>query len=485
LQRQNGLFIGILVLVIGQGVAGASQRERLERFDRDPGWEGRNNRPAVPVTRAIRQNFGYSRTGNNGDLPGEVGGQITPAAEPAYYAKKLAPETLNDTLSASGTLVFAGPKGHVLLGFFNANTVNEWRTPNTIALRLLGRGDRFLAYVEYATSKWRAGGGDFAAVPEPRTGRNPLAGFVAGKTVHRWAIRYDPNENGGGGAIRVTLDDRTAVCNLDPGHKQDGAVFNRFGLLTVMKSADDAGEVWIDNVTVNGETDDFSRDPGWEGLHNRRTYKTANIRPQFDFGYSPTHYAGGRGRGELGGLVFRGDCRMPDRLACYGDRLQTLTLRKSLKASGRVSLRRGVSDSTTLLGFYHSQDSMTVSDSQASLLPRCFLGIAVEGPSREGFFFAPVCRGQSDARGLTGESGLPHILPDGAPHEWEMEFLPDAGGAGRIRLRFDKQVCALELSAEDLAGNVRFDRFGLITTWIDGNGQHIYFDDIHYTFAQE
>jgi hypothetical protein len=26
-----------------------------------------------------------------------------------------------------------------------------------------------------------------------------------------------------------------------------------------------------------------------------------------------------------------------------------------------------------------------------------------------------------------------------------------------------------------------FDRFGITTTWIDGNGQHIYLDDITYT----
>ena len=36
---------------------------------------------------------------------------------------------------------------HALVGFFNAETINEWRTPNTIALRIQGRGDRFFAFV--------------------------------------------------------------------------------------------------------------------------------------------------------------------------------------------------------------------------------------------------------------------------------------------------------------------------------------------------
>ena len=31
-------------------------------------------------------------------------------------------------------------------------------TPNSVALRLYGRGDVFYAFVEYATGRWRAGG---------------------------------------------------------------------------------------------------------------------------------------------------------------------------------------------------------------------------------------------------------------------------------------------------------------------------------------
>ena len=30
-----------------------------------------------------------------------------------------------------------------------------------------------------------------------------------------------------------------------------------------------------------------------------------------------------------------------------------------------------------------------------------------------------------------------------------------------------------------------FDRFGIITTWVDGNSQTIYFDDLTYTFRQD
>jgi hypothetical protein len=119
-------------------------KERAEHFDREPGWEGRNNRTENPKPRPIRQDFGYSRTANAGGQAGEIGGLITAAAEAAYYGKRLEPKTLADPLTASGRLVCKGGKFHVLLGFFNADTVNEWRTPNTI-VATDGRSGRLVA----------------------------------------------------------------------------------------------------------------------------------------------------------------------------------------------------------------------------------------------------------------------------------------------------------------------------------------------------
>jgi hypothetical protein len=125
-----------------------------------------------------------------------------------------------------------------------------------------------------------------------------------------------PVSNGGSGSIMASIDDQTAVCHLTAGHKADGATFNRFGILDVIKSADLGGQLWMDDVTVNGLVDDFGADPAWDQLRNRVEYVSTNVRPRFDFGFSPTRYAGGRAGGELGGLVFRGDCRYPARMAC-------------------------------------------------------------------------------------------------------------------------------------------------------------------------
>ena len=148
LRRAPNRFI-VVIAFIGFACGTALAAERTQNFDKDPGWDARNNRPAQPP-RQVRQDFGYSQTANAGGKPGEVGGLITAASEPAYYAAKLGkspdgkPLSFNTPLAASGS--FACPDGayHVLLGFFNSATVNEWRTPNSIAIRLNGRGEHLL-----------------------------------------------------------------------------------------------------------------------------------------------------------------------------------------------------------------------------------------------------------------------------------------------------------------------------------------------------
>ncbi len=383
----------VIVALAGCLVSVAIADEKTEHFDKDPGWDRHNNRAATPQKRTVKQDFGFSKTAHAGGKPGEIGGFITAAAEPAYYARRLDQKSLNDPLSASGKLICAGRKFHVLLGFFNSKTVNEWRTANSISIRLQGRGDVFFAYVEYATSRWRAGGdtpGGFATIRDPKRGRMTLRGFRIGEQ-YDWSVKYDPAGDKGNGQITVTIGNETSICNISPGHRADAATFDRFGLMPVLKSADDGGEVWFDDVAINGERDDFNRDPGWEGKNNRKTHETTDIRPQFDFGYSPTHFAGGLAKGELGGLVFRGDCRYPARMGCYGDRLETLTLDKPLRSlrQDRASPRRQRQyDAAGLLSFGR----------QHAFEPVARIGLAQVFPRHRG--------GRAEPRGLSGLPGL-------------------------------------------------------------------------------
>ena len=77
----------------------AEQRE--ENFDKEPGWDGHNNRSVKPET--VYQDFGWSSdTTNAGGNLGEIGGLITPAAEPAYYARRFPTRTFKDVLIAPG-----------------------------------------------------------------------------------------------------------------------------------------------------------------------------------------------------------------------------------------------------------------------------------------------------------------------------------------------------------------------------------------------
>ncbi|SRR6266478_6590705 len=173
------------------------------------------------------------------------------------------------------------------------------------------------------------------------------------------------------------------------------------------------------------------------------------------------------------------------RAFAYADRLQELTLDKPIHASGKVCLRRGVTDSTVLIGFFHSEISMKSNPSQDSGLPKCFLGISTDGPSREGFFFSPIYRINGDGHGHALKNHPPRIFPDGKPHDWNLDYSPtDADDRGEITVTLDKQSVRLPLGAGHKT-NTHFNRFGLITTWIDGNSQTIYFDDLRYTCRQE
>ena len=50
---------------------------KSESFDRDPGWEARNNRIVPAEYPSVVQNFGYSPTKHAGKASGEMGGTIT------------------------------------------------------------------------------------------------------------------------------------------------------------------------------------------------------------------------------------------------------------------------------------------------------------------------------------------------------------------------------------------------------------------------
>ena len=166
-------------------------------------------------------------------------------------------------------------------------------------------------------------------------------------------------------------------------------------------------------------------------------------------------------------------------------KLGPLTLDKPLHAVGKDRHDPRVTDSTTLFGFYNSKDSMRVNDSQDDGIPESCLGIHVEGPSSEGFCFYPVYRTKGRRGRAPAAREFNRIYPDGQVHDWSLDYDPlGASGKGQITVVYDGASHTFDLEDGDRAAGTAFDRFGIVTPWIDGNSQNVYWDDITYTVIQ-
>ena len=58
-------------------------------------------------------------------------------------------------------------------------------------------------------------------------------------------------------------------------------------------------------------------------------------------------------------------------------------------------------------------------------------------------------------------------------------------GKGRVSVTLDGQSCTLDLDRSFKEKGALFDRFGICTTWIDGNSVTAYFDDLNYTCSAD
>src|SRR5438045_185555 len=95
---------------------------KQESFDRDPQWEGWNNHVTPSRLPTVVQDFGFSATHFAAATPGELGGLVTRASEPAFYAVNIGRKTLDEPLSASGTLALekCSSSSGMFFGFFNS-----------------------------------------------------------------------------------------------------------------------------------------------------------------------------------------------------------------------------------------------------------------------------------------------------------------------------------------------------------------------------
>ena len=464
----SGLIPLSLLLLMAPGAH--SEVVRLhEDFLSDPGWEGRNNLPDPSKCVSKTQDFGYSPSNHAGGRSGEIGGNIFRSLRKSSYACPIPTKTLEDRLVASGKFAVTRCSGGsgMLFGWFNHSS-RGWRTPNSLAFRIDGESGEYRVFFEYGTRTWMTGGGETFEGPYQTT-TTPM--HKADGTIHTWSLEYDPEATGGQGEMTFTLDGNVYGASLAEGHKEEGAVLDRFGVFNQQISGDGM-EVYFDDVAVDGNTWDFASDPGWEGVDNRISFQDCGIRPIHDFGYRNTNLAGGE-PGEIGGRIWRIESTRPQNSCSYGTPVGNLSLDDPLEASGKFSLTAAAADSAVLIGWFNSHTPIGAP-------PPNFLGILVEGPSRVGHYFRPAY-GTSDDQKVVQSQG-PIVRPDSVAHDWTLRYLPEGNqGHGEIVVTLDGESVALPLGETARKGNAAFDRFGILSWNRGGHYVEVYFDDLAYT----
>jgi hypothetical protein len=499
--KRSLLLLAPLCFLCGhsQGAeAQKSQTLKTEHFDRDPAWEGHNNRITPKNVLMVKQDFGYSATRHAGKGAGEMGGRIQRSATPASYAAPLAPaKTLDDRLSASGSFAVTASQGGagVFLGFFNSHQPGGSGRPigslgldfdfegkgGRLAVRLITGGNKSCGtfITPYLPGKFR-----------PTPIRND-------GTRYHWTLDFDPQGAEGKGQFNFTIGSETHTTqdygplpersqqeaqarfpntttftvDLPPGCKKEGATFDRFGALNLMK-AGGAVTMFFDDLRFDGQTQDFSQDPHWIGAGNRVTFEDHEQVGAHDFGFSArTSFAGGA-PGEVGGSLWRGG-----EYAYYADRLGPLNLQQRLEAHGKVKLVTAGPDSDIYLGWFnHAAKGKEPAEAGH------FLGIHVGGPTRIGHYFIPAVTASKRTKGKVDQGP---VLALGKVLAWSLVYDPaDNDGNGAVRVTLGTEAVTLALKPGQKAEGASLDRFGLFNSTAGGQMVKIYLDDLTYTSRQ-
>jgi hypothetical protein len=472
---------------------------KTETFDKDPGWEGHNNHIVPAHLPTVTQDFGYSKTNFAGKAAGEMGGQVTRASEPAYYADKIGPKTLDEKLSASGTfaLTKTTPGGGIFFGFFRAEQPGGGGRPTgSLGLDMDCEHSGARLAVRLITGQNQSCGtfitpfipGKFRPTPIRNDG-----------TRYSWTLDYDPQAAGGRGAFTFTIhgdapkagefvkaeipethkqearkrfpEVTSFTVELPKGYKKQGTTFDHFGLMNMMKPGGKM-TIYFDDLQYDGRTQDFAEDPKWDSSGNRATYQAKDVGGAHDFGFSNTNHAGGK-PGEVGGTFWRSG-----KYGYYADKVGPLSLDDRLEASGKVVLKSAGPDSDMFLGWFNSANK-DESPTQAGN----FLGVHVGGPTRVGHYFHPSF---TSAKGTRGQAAAGPVLTPGKVYDWSLVYDPSAeGGLGAIRVTLGEDSVTLPLKKGLKAQGAHFDRFGLFTSNIGGQMVKIYLDDLKYTAARQ
>ena len=489
--------LSAIALFVTTGLLSA-ESIKTETFDRDPGWEGYHNRIIPEKPLIVTQDFGHSTTGHAGKAPGEVGGRIQRSTTPAFYAAEIPVKTLEDKFTASGSFAVTAsqPGAGVFFGFFHSQQPGGSGRPiGSLGLDFdfEGKGGRLATRLITGTNK---SCGTFITPYLP--GKFWPTPIKNDGTRYEWTLAYDPQGANGHGEFVFTLSSDTHTAQdygplteaaqkeaharfphmkrftiaLPPGYKKEGATFDRFGVLNMMKSGGTA-TMYFDDVTIDGRTEDFARDPGWAAVGNRTTYEDREVVGAHDFGFSEkTNHAGGQMAGEVGGGLWRsGD------YGYYADKVGPLGLDQRLEARGKVKLVTAGPDSDMHIGWFSSATKDRSPDEAGN-----FVGIHVGGPTRIGHYFIPHF---TTAKGTKGKVEQGTILTPGKVFDWSLIYDPTASeGRGEMRVTLGTESVTLALKPGQKEQGAVLDRFGLFTSQAGGQMVKIFLDDVSYTVGR-
>ena len=163
--------------------------------------------------------------------------------------------------------------------------------------------------------------------------------------MHRWWKRPDAGK--GHGRVTLQFDGETPyVIWFDEEIRRAPVEFDRFGLFNIARFGTRV-EMYLGDLTVNGQKIDLSQDPHWEGRNNESRYTEPNFQAMHSYGWSQTNWAGEK-PGEIGGLFWRTE--PPDPLCSYyGDDVGELTLDDPISFSGTICFTDGMTDAAAYL----------------------------------------------------------------------------------------------------------------------------------------
>ncbi len=295
---------------------------------------------------------------------------------------------------------------------------------------------------------------------------------------HRWWKR--PEAGQGHGRITLTFDEETPyVIWFDEAIRQAPVSFDRFGLFNIARFGQHM-ELYLGDLTINGEKIELSQDPHWEGHNNESKYVEPNFHGMHSYGWSQTNWAGKK-PGEIGGLFWRTEPHDP-LFSYYADDVGELTLDDPISFSGKICFTDGMSDAAAYFGYFNRNDHMTEferDDPQADKLRTNRLGFYIADRSSVGYNLKPVV---STTDGQRAEADCGVFIPDRKQHRFTFDYDPHANeGIGRMTVSLDGVQQTFDLTPQMRKAGAKLNRFGLANIRSGGHSVEFYLDDLTYT----